>query len=49
MGKRPRLLLVDDDTEQENIQVLHDDEEVIKTNRSEQLMAREGLLFWRPL
>ena len=27
----------------------HLSEEVTKMNRSEQLMAREGLLFWRPL
>ena len=27
----------------------HLSEEVIKMNRSEQLMAGEGLLFWRPL
>ena len=27
----------------------HLSEEVIKMNRSEQLLAGEGLLFWRPL
>ena len=27
----------------------HLSEEVLRMNRSEQIMTREGLLFWRPL